>query len=120
MYQAKLAGKNRYRIFDAAFDDGRDPVMGHETVQQAVVGLLTDFVRAGRVNRLVLLNGPNGSAKSSFVACILRGLEHYSGLPEGALYGLRAHGPYEPQLGHLFNPAKLLIDPYARRLTGHP
>ncbi|HMQ40284.1 MAG TPA: glycogen debranching protein GlgX [Paracoccus sp. (in: a-proteobacteria)] len=40
------------------------------------------------------------------------------GLPEGALYGLRAHGPYEPQLGHRFNPAKLLIDPYARRLSG--
>lgn len=76
----------RHRIFDAAFDDGRDPVMGHEPVQQAVVGLLTDFVRAGRVNRLVLLNGPNGSAKSSFVACVMRGLEHYSGQPEGALY----------------------------------
>ncbi|MFD1795774.1 glycogen debranching protein GlgX [Paracoccus aurantiacus] len=40
------------------------------------------------------------------------------GLPEGALYGLRAYGPYEPQLGHRFNPAKLLIDPYARRLSG--
>ncbi|MFV0410844.1 MAG: glycogen debranching protein GlgX [Paracoccus sp. (in: a-proteobacteria)] len=40
------------------------------------------------------------------------------GLPEGTLYGLRAHGPYEPQLGHRFNPAKLLIDPYARRLSG--
>ena len=40
------------------------------------------------------------------------------GLPEGTRYGLRAHGPYEPQLGHRFNPAKLLIDPYARRLTG--
>lgn len=40
------------------------------------------------------------------------------GLPEGALYGLRAHGPYDPQAGHRFNPAKLLIDPYARRLSG--
>lgn len=76
----------RYRIFDAAFDDGRDPVIGQETVQEAVVGLLTDFVRAGRVNRLVLLNGPNGSAKSSFVACVMRGLEHYSDQPAGALY----------------------------------
>ncbi len=76
----------RYRIFDAAFDDGRDPVIGQEVVQEAVVGLLTDFVRAGRVNRLVLLNGPNGSAKSSFVACVMRGLEHYSDQPEGALY----------------------------------
>ena len=31
----------------------------------------------------------------------------------GARYGLRAHGPYAPDEGHRFNPAKLLVDPYA-------
>jgi isoamylase len=36
----------------------------------------------------------------------------------GQLYGYRAHGPYEPEGGHRFNPAKLLIDPYARALAG--
>ena len=36
----------------------------------------------------------------------------------GLAYGYRAHGPYEPQAGHRFNPHKLLLDPYARRLTG--
>ena len=36
----------------------------------------------------------------------------------GLVYGYRAHGPYEPQAGHRFNPHKLLLDPYARRLTG--
>ncbi len=36
----------------------------------------------------------------------------------GQFYGYRVHGPYEPQLGHRFNPAKLLIDPYARAITG--
>lgn len=40
------------------------------------------------------------------------------GLKPGALYGLRVHGPYEPENGHRFNPHKLLIDPYARVLTG--
>lgn len=42
-------------------------------------------------------------------------------LPEvgpGQLYGYRVHGPYEPERGHRFNPAKLLIDPYARALAG--
>ena len=42
-------------------------------------------------------------------------------LPEarpGLLYGYRAHGPYEPKAGHRFNPAKLLLDPYARAITG--
>jgi len=36
----------------------------------------------------------------------------------GQLYGYRAHGPYEPQRGHRFNPAKLLLDPYAKQLAG--
>lgn len=37
----------------------------------------------------------------------------------GMLYGYRVHGPYAPQAGHRFNPAKLLLDPYARAINGH-
>jgi len=40
------------------------------------------------------------------------------GIGGGALYGYRVHGPYEPQRGHRFNPNKLMLDPYARRLDG--
>jgi isoamylase len=36
----------------------------------------------------------------------------------GQFYGFRVHGPYEPAAGHRFNPAKLLIDPYAKAITG--
>lgn len=36
----------------------------------------------------------------------------------GLLYGFRVHGPYDPANGHRFNPFKLLLDPYARRLHG--
>ncbi|MDS1141562.1 glycogen debranching protein GlgX [Pusillimonas sp. SM2304] len=36
----------------------------------------------------------------------------------GLVYGFRAHGPYDPKQGHRFNPHKLLIDPYARKLEG--
>ena len=36
----------------------------------------------------------------------------------GMVYGYRAHGPYEPEQGHRFNPNKLLLDPYARKLMG--
>jgi glycogen operon protein len=36
----------------------------------------------------------------------------------GQQYGYRIHGPYAPQDGLRFNPNKLLIDPYARRLAG--
>lgn len=36
----------------------------------------------------------------------------------GLIYGYRAYGPYDPRNGHRFNPQKLLIDPYARKLLG--
>jgi isoamylase len=39
-------------------------------------------------------------------------------LAPGALYGYRAQGPYMPREGHRFNPAKLLLDPYARAISG--
>ena len=37
-------------------------------------------------------------------------------LHAGQKYGLRAEGPWEPHRGHRFDPAKLLVDPAARRL----
>jgi isoamylase len=40
------------------------------------------------------------------------------GVRLGQLYGYRMHGPYEPERGDRFNPAKLLIDPYAKALAG--
>jgi len=45
-------------------------------------------------------------------------------IPPGTPYGYRAHGPYEPENGHRFNPNKLLLDPYAGahigKLTWNP
>jgi len=45
----------------------------------------------------------------------------HSYLPElraGQLYGYRVQGPYEPARGHRFNPAKLMLDPYAKAVAG--
>jgi glycogen operon protein len=36
----------------------------------------------------------------------------------GQRYAYRVHGPYEPEAGHRFNAAKLLIDPYAKAIEG--
>ena len=36
----------------------------------------------------------------------------------GTTYAYRVHGPYEPAAGHRFNPNKLLLDPYAKALSG--
>jgi glycogen operon protein len=42
------------------------------------------------------------------------------GIKLGQLYGYRVHGPYEPERGQRFNPAKLLMDPYALAIAGKP
>jgi len=42
---------------------------------------------------------------------------HLADVKPGQLYGYRVHGPYQPDEGHRFNPNKLLLDPYARRLS---
>jgi glycogen operon protein len=43
-----------------------------------------------------------------------------AGAAAGQLYGFRVDGPWEPHLGHRFNPAKLLVDPCAGAVTGEP
>ena len=48
--------------------------------------------------------------KSGTVICRTRAI--------GLIYGYRAHGPYNPQEGHRFNPHKLLLDPYAKQFAG--
>jgi predicted Ser/Thr protein kinase len=91
----------RFRLFDVPWDEapaaeGRAAeagyhqreasLVGHEELQAEIYRSLCNFVQEGRANRLILMHGPNGSAKSTVAACVLRGLEHYSTLEEGALY----------------------------------
>ena len=35
----------------------------------------------------------------------------------GQVYGYRVHGPYDPAAGHRFNPAKIVLDPYAKAIA---
>ena len=43
---------------------------------------------------------------------------HFEGVEPGCRYGYRVHGPYEPEAGLRCNPAKLLLDPYAKAVDG--
>ena len=63
---------------------------------------------------------PGDSAGDSERRVELTGRAHgtcFARVPDlraGQRYGLRVHGPWEPERGHRHNPAKLLLDPYAR------
>ena len=43
---------------------------------------------------------------------------HVADLAPGTRYGFRVHGPWDPAVGHRWNPSKLLLDPYARAIDG--
>ena len=79
----------RYSLFDLPFAEPatrRERLVGQEDVQGEIYRILSNFGREGRPNKLMLLHGPNGSSKSTVALCMMRALEHYSTLDEGALY----------------------------------
>ena len=71
---------------------------------------------------LCLFDGPDDAREAFRVPLQERtGPVWHGYLPDirpGHLYGYRVHGPWAPEQGHRFNPAKLLLDPYARAITG--
>lgn len=90
----------RWLLFDLPFEpEGRAlRVAGHEEVQAALYRALGTFVRSGRVSKLILLHGPNGSAKSSLVSALVHGMEAYSRTRDGALYRFHWVFPSERRL----------------------
>ncbi len=65
------------------------------------------FDEAGHEQKIAMTPGED-AVWSAFVA----------GARAGQRYGFRVHGPYAPSEGDRFNPAKLVIDPYARGFVG--
>ena len=69
---------------------------------------------------LLLFDSPDGSPTDVIpLPCRTRYVWHgfVHGIQANQLYGYRVNGPFEPALGHRFNPHKVLIDPYAKALS---
>jgi predicted Ser/Thr protein kinase len=75
-----------FKLFEAPFDDGRDVLVDQAPAQRELARILRNFVRDGRVSKLILFHGPNGSAKTRLVDCLFRALEWYSRQSQGAVY----------------------------------
>src|SRR5438093_1727001 len=77
----------RYRFFRDELHNGRDAVYG---IDQSLNHLVDIFKSASRnygtERRVILLHGPVGSAKSTIVRLLKKGLEEYSRTPDGAMY----------------------------------
>jgi glycogen operon protein len=80
------------------------------------------FSRNATGVELCLFDDPQAPTESQRIALTERSHNVWHGyLPDvrsGQLYGYRVHGPYDPKQGHRFNPNKLLLDPYARAISG--
>lgn len=85
-YGPRSAPERGYALFDLPFLDGQGRVWGQGAVEEEIVRILHAFAHGRRADKLILLVGPNGSAKSSLAAALAAGLEAYSATPEGALY----------------------------------
>ena len=77
----------RFKLFDAPWAERRGPAVrpGARRRTRSTACCAASCTTAAP-NKLILLHGPNGSAKSTFIRCLGRALEHYSTLDEGALY----------------------------------
>lgn len=79
-------GEGHYNVFDIAHEDYARKVIGQESTQSAIYRSMRTFARQGLNNKLVLLHGPNGSAKTSIAHGLMAGMERYSRMPDGAIY----------------------------------
>ena len=88
------------------------------------LGDTTDFtVHSAVAERVELCLLPDGAQRPERRLPMRRTTGHrwalsVPGVGPGQRYGFRVHGPYDPARGHRCDPAKLLLDPYARRLDG--
>ena len=69
--------------------------------------------------QLCLFDGDDNEERIEVTECTLHTWHCYvPGIGPGQRYAYRVQGPFEPEQGHRFNSAKLLIDPYAKAIEG--
>ncbi len=84
----------RYKFFRDDQHGGRDAVFGLDVPLMRLMNVLKSAAQGyGTERRIILLHGPVGSAKSTIVRMLKRGIEEYSRTPDGALYTYYWHLP---------------------------
>lgn len=85
----------RWRVFDSVTDSTkRFKIIGHEEVQNYIVGKVKAFANQDKIGKMILLKGPTGTAKSTHIICIASALQEYSKTNEGSVYTLSWEIPF--------------------------
>ena len=97
---------------------GKPGALGATPVQGGVNFAL--FSSSAEAVELCLFDADGHQAGTHFLPGCHNDIWHgfLPGCKAGQRYGYRVHGPWDPARGQRHNPAKLLLDPYARRLEG--
>lgn len=75
----------RFKMFELGTEGGQK-IIGGEHIQNEIYAGLKSSQASPRSQKLILLHGPNGSAKSSTVDSIAYGMQQYSETDDGAVY----------------------------------
>ncbi len=81
------------------------------------VDVVVHAPQAGAV-RFCTFDGPNERQVKLLAGAHGTWTAHVPGVGAGTRYGFRTYGEFSRQAGRAFNPAKLLLDPYARGIVG--
>jgi serine protein kinase len=102
----------RYNFFlDEAFG-GRDAIYGLDVPLMRLVSVFKAAAEGyGPQKRIILLHGPVGSAKSTIVRLLKRGMETYTRRPEGAIYTFSWSLPGKDGKGEDLMPCPMHEDP---------
>ncbi|MFN7181560.1 MAG: serine protein kinase, partial [Planctomycetota bacterium] len=107
--EEKTEGKEkviRYLFFNDPIENGKDAIFGIERSLMHLVNILKAAAFSlGPDRRILLLHGPVGSAKSTIVRLLKKGLEHYSRTSAGALYS------FSWRDGDIWNPCPMNEEP---------
>jgi len=101
----------RYKFFSDPDNEGEDAVYGLERPLMHLVNIFKSASRHyGTERRVLLLHGPVGSAKSTIVRLLKKGLEAYSKTNEGAIYTF-AWRSSDPDRGEVIEPCPMHEEP---------
>lgn len=78
--------KLHFKLFERQRSRNRPGIVGQEDAHDQIYRIFQQFVRQGRVEKLILLHGPNGSSKSSTAEALAAALEDYSRTDAGVVY----------------------------------
>lgn len=85
-YFDKQSPSDGVSIFQEHYGERFQPVYGQCDIQKKIRQTLKGFSQTGRSDKVLVLHGPNGSAKTTLCRNLFAGLEKFSKIPQGALY----------------------------------